>query len=68
MSISYTYSCFDTCEHTNQYGSCDHPKQMFPCCLSALVSLENTILLPTHGQQLIMVLIYYSINCKVLIL
>ena len=46
---SYTYSCVNMCKCTNQYWSCDHPNQMLPWSLIALVSPEITTLLPTHG-------------------
>ena len=49
MYVSHTYSYVDMCTCTNQYWSCDHPKQMLPQFLSALVNLEITTLLPTHG-------------------
>ena len=47
--MSHTYSCADMCRCTNQYWSCDHPKQMLPQFLSALVNLETTTLLPING-------------------
>ena len=43
-----TYSCVDMCEHTNQYRSCDHPKQMLLWCLA--------IILPTHDCHFILYL------------
>ena len=40
MYAFHTYSCADMCRCTNQSWSCDHPKQMLPQFLSALVSLK----------------------------
>ena len=69
MYASHTYSCVDMCTSYNQYWSCDHPKQMLPHFVSALVNLDNTALLPTHGYELIMFFgIHDSVNYKILML
>ena len=49
MYVSHTYSCADMCRCANQSWSYDHPKQMLPQFLGALVNLETTTLSPTHG-------------------
>ena len=53
MYVSYTYSCVDMCAHTNQYGSCYHPKQTLPQILCAPVSFETIALLPIFNCKLI---------------
>ena len=40
-----TYSCVDMCEHTNQYESCDHPKQMLLWYLAILLTTYDHYLL-----------------------
>ena len=63
MSLIHIHAL--TCRYTNQYWSCDHPKQTLPQFLSTLVNLETTTLSPTHGYKLIMFFdIHDSVNHK----
>ena len=54
MYVSHADSCANMCRCTNQSWSCDHPKQMLPQFLSALVNLETTTLLPSQKAYMIM--------------
>ena len=41
-----TYSCVDMCEHTYQYGSCDHPKQTLLWCSAILLTSYDCSFMP----------------------
>ena len=51
--FSHPYSYVDMCECTNQYQSCDHPKQMLPQIFSTLVNFETIALSPIFSCKLI---------------
>ena len=50
--MSHTCSCADMCRCTNQFWSCDHPKQMLPKFLSALVNFRSYYIIAYTWLQL----------------